>query len=287
VWTEIWAPPTAQQAANHVYLALDEQGIYHATWTETDEILDWNPTGIWYARSTDGGVTWTDFKNIRDNGSYASVGFDSGGNVHMLWNHNVSSIDGRYHAWSQDGGKNWTEPEWIFPGLSGRTGFPRMILDSDGVLHQVTSGYGLIGSNNIYYSRWLGDHWSELVRISEGIEHSELPEVAMVGGNHLFAVWCSWDINDVVYAAYQTGAAQVPLSAEPDPTLPDSITNVKETPEPALLEEESQEVVMFDPELLAQVEDNYQDSPLLPVALGILPSLIIVAGVMIWRFRRR
>lgn len=282
IWTEIWAPPTERQASRLARLAIDGNGVYHVAWTETDADLNWSPSGIWYARSIDGGSTWMDFNNIRDMGSYANIGFDSDGNVHLLWDHNVSSVDGRYSAFSIDGGKNWTEPEWIFPGLSGRTGYPRLFLDSEGTLHQITSGFGREGTNHIFHSQWLGDRWSDLVLISEGVGNSEGPAAAIVAGNHLFVGWRSWDMHDVVYSEFQTGSSPLPLQPTSSVPTPDVITNVTEEPVPGPITAGSDAEIQTTPVIPVLESGDLTGNPLQPVAIGILPSFILICGALIY-----
>ncbi|OQA21686.1 MAG: BNR/Asp-box repeat protein [Chloroflexi bacterium ADurb.Bin360] len=205
-WTHdilIWSPQTDRQATFTVRFESDANGVYHVVWTENDQDLGWEPSGIWYARSVDRGQTWQDFYHVPDQGSFINVGFDSTGNVHLLWDHSVGSEDGRYHAISHDGGVTWSEPRWIFPGLSGRTGFPRMILDSTGRFHQFTSGRGNGLEGGIYHSIWLDDRWSDPVLVSDPVpdNNNEGPVVAITNGNLLHVVYRNVrEIGDILYS---------------------------------------------------------------------------------------
>lgn len=205
-WTPdvtVWSPPSNTQATFTLRLAKDKEGILHIAWTETDEVLNWNPSAVWYARSLDGGQTWRDFLRIPDQGSYINIGFDALNNVHLLWNHNVGSVDGRYHAISKNGGETWSEPQWIFPGLSGRTGFPQLVLDSAGSLHQFTSGRGMGLEGGIYHSLWSGDQWASPILISKPVseDNNEGPVAAITSGNLIHVIWRNnVQIHDVLYA---------------------------------------------------------------------------------------
>ena len=274
----IWSAPSDLQACRDVRLEVDRLGTYHVAWTETDAASGWNPSGIWYARSPDGGETWTDYYHVPDRGSYVNIGFDSDDNVHLLWDHNVGSADGRYQDWSQDGGHSWRGPTQIFPGLSGRTGYPRTILDSDGTLHQVASGAGRGLSGGIYYSRWSDDRWSEPILISAGVGNSEGPAVAMLGGTSLCAVWRSWDDHDVFYATYETGAPAV----APVPTPQASLSVMTSTSQPTLAD---------TPELTPTVraetgwdkpsEDDVSRTPSsVPLLLGLLAASVLVGAAL-------
>jgi hypothetical protein len=281
----IWSPKTNDQATFTVRLARGEDNILHAAWTETDANLNWNPSGVWYARSLDGGKTWQDFLNIPDQGSYANIGFDSHRNIHLLWNHNVSSEDGRYHAMSVDGGKTWSKPEVIFPGLSGRTGFPQLVLDNAGILHQFTSGRGLGLEGGIYHSLWLGDRWGTPVLISKPVpeDNNEGPTVAITSGNLFHVAWRNnFNIHDVLYSFDKTDAPEKPVLPMPV-TLPS--TNIEPSPTPERPTPSPPKVSKASA-TDAKSSEGYPGSAssLNLLLIGVMPAALLVTIAVVWNW---
>ncbi len=185
----VWSPKTGDYAATKPQLCIDATGkIVHLVWQENAGALNWNPSGIWYARSEDQGVTWSEPEYLPYEGSTPNCNYDGNGLLHMLWNSGVGSVDGRYHRLSLDDGLTWTEPKAVLPGLSGRTNKPALAVDSSGVLH-LLSGAMADGKTRMFWSRWQGDRWTEPVSISNHMKSNESPSLVITNGNRLNAVW--------------------------------------------------------------------------------------------------
>lgn len=291
----IWSPETDNQATFTVRLARDGNGVLHTAWTENDASLDWNPSGVWYARSLDGGQTWQDTLHIPDEGSFINIGFDVDQNVHLLWNHSVGAEDGRYHAISTDGGETWSKPEVIFPGLSGRTGFPNMVLDSAGQLHQLTSGRGNGLEGGVYHSLWLSNHWSapELISAPVPEDNNEGPAAAGTTGNHLHVVYRNvFEIGDILYTDFTTDAPYEASEALPPLQSLESnapMVAVNATPR----SDQKQEVIGANSEPIEPARQPQtttsppsMTSPSTAVILAILPVVILLAVVALLHRRR-
>jgi hypothetical protein len=287
VLTKVWSPPADNFAAFTLRLAIDAQGVYHAAWTETAAELNYNPSGVWYARSLDGGASWQDFWYVPDEGSFINIGFDNENNVHLLWNHNVGSKDGRYHAISHDGGQSWSEPQWIFPGLSGRTGYPQTYLDNKGQLHQLTSGHpGLPNSESeIYYTQWLGDHWGDLTTIGDEplSDGEEGPVVAVVGGNQMYVVWRNNTIMDIMYAAIQLEANEETL------TSLNNFSSNDRNEDPLLTQdvvESVDDITANNSPTLSGSRPISRQTTAFPIILISIPALLFIGVVIIWQLKR-
>ncbi len=287
-WTQdvtVWQPPNGRLASRDVRLALDDDGVYHLAWTEADTTLDWNPSAVWYARSIDGGATWQDFYYVPDEGSYINIGFDGEGNVHLLWNQNVSRDDGRYHTWSRDGGQTWEKPQVTFHELSGRTGFPRMILDDDGILHQISSGRGRGRNGGIYASYWTGTRWAEPQLLSADVQddNNEGPSAALALGNQMHIVWRNNNtLGDVIYSNVTTNGTQL----EPVP-LPETLAFVTPEQEATAVPTAQIEATAVPTKLpisLAQAPPNSGISTTYSVigAIGIAFLLVMVVVMIQW-----
>lgn len=287
--SSIWSPPTNDQASRNVRLTVDQSGIYHVTWTETDIALNWNPSGIWYARSLDEGRSWQDFYYLPNQGSYINVIADEAGILHLLWNQNVGSTEGRFYTWSENGGQSWQEPVWIMAGLSGRTGYPRLATDSSGALHQITAGRGFGRDGGIYHSLWSGEQWLAPTLISNDIpfENNEGPDVTVTHGNQLHVVWFNWALNDIVYASHQTDAPQVrtefdlPMTdAPPEEVLSEHQEDGAEQEEATLQEPKEIDVASF---VLTSERQEAATSPYNSLFISLAPSLLLIVAVLIWR----
>jgi len=131
--TVVWTPPeTLAESAIAWEMASDTQGMLHLVYCQTRQ-LDAYPAGIYYRRSVDGGITWSDPVAL-----YASLyarlwtadmvhlalAADTSGNVLAGWD------DPRrkkaFYVFSADGGLSWSEPVEV--GEGGIVGLhPRFI----------------------------------------------------------------------------------------------------------------------------------------------------------------
>ena len=189
-----------------VNIVSDAAGTLHLVWCETDVRLGWGPSAICYVRSFDKGQTWQDFYAVRDEGSYPALGFDADGNIHMIWDHNITSGRGIGHCISRDGGTSWGDTQVFVSDLNGRTGRPQMVLDAAGDMHVVLAGAGRGTHGSIYHTILNGSQWTPLELVSEGLDLSEGPSLVLVDGSTLFAVWRDLTRNDVFYSQWSTGA---------------------------------------------------------------------------------
>lgn len=213
-WTEpveIWARTTDAFAADDPRLCVDPQGtVLHAVWHENAREQNWNPNGIWYVRSLDRGVTWSDQFYLQNGGSSPNCAYDGEGKLHMFWNNSVASVDGRYHRWSANDGKDWSDAVPIFAGLSGRTRAPAFGLDSLGVLYVLT-GAQSDNKTRMFVSHWQDESWTTPFSISGDLDFNESPDMVVTGGNRLHAVWhiVDKDLSNIWYSTYKTDAPSV------------------------------------------------------------------------------
>lgn len=169
-------------------------GAIHVVWSEISAEYDWESSGVWYARSTDGGATWSDFLYEADQGWWINVGLDAEGELHLIWEHGVGSSEGRWHRYSVDEGLHWSEPQVMFtPGpASGKTRWPVLGTDSSGTLHYVTPFNSIFLNGQTYFSEcvlhseWSGRSWinTEIIACNIG----EFADLAISHGNRLHVV---------------------------------------------------------------------------------------------------
>jgi|GEM_PF-6676910 len=212
---ETWSSPAIVAGASQpdrvpsdLSLALSGSGVVHAAWTEYALPEGWPPFSSLYARSNDGGATWTTPRQItgEDHGEIGVAAY--GSQVHLVWRSTIGG-DGTFHQRSSDGGMSWQAPDRTEDrgGFSGLPGFAR---DSQGNLHMV------IGS--AFVSTWRADldqatPWIDVsgqaLRNGTGQPsywtHPERAVVAVANGNQIHVVFAT-GARDLWHTMAQTDA---------------------------------------------------------------------------------
>lgn len=86
-------------------IAIDDRGNLSAVWED-----DRDGTSIYYARSTDGGDTWSKNVRITDNGFDPDIEVDAQGNLYVLWHRIEQPAANIYCSRSTTGGASWETP---------------------------------------------------------------------------------------------------------------------------------------------------------------------------------
>lgn len=187
-------------------IATDQKGRLHVVLTYTLNDLEarygrTDAMQLYYLRSDDRGATWSEPFLVTPEPDFGEINVVTFGEdtVHLVWNGRAGR-HGRYHRWSGDGGKTWSDTlEVLSPapqnplGTGGLTGFPALTTDAIGVLHMVSTTGG-----GDYYFRWSNGIWSSPSLISPGLDGSgvtktdnslEQPSITISQGNQLHAVF--------------------------------------------------------------------------------------------------
>jgi hypothetical protein len=284
-----------------VQLALDGQGRLHVVWDEMDPMTGVGQR-IRYARSLDGGPTWSTPREvaIRREGEstvawprIATVGND----VHIVWIQGERPY--RYHQWSSDGGETWTNPTRIFGEMHSAAGGDDLTVDSAGTMHFVAN---LRYPQGIYHSYWAGGGWSDLTPIYliqagtlvgrigpdgivRGYQDWHVPRMAISEGNRLHLVLQDQLRGEIWYMAGQIDAPYVP----PEP-LPMPVPVATSTPAPTMEPVATPSPRPYEQEAASSnVEpgNTRLGSPSFAVVTGIAPALLLVAVVVLVRLERR
>lgn len=270
-------------------IAADENGAIYIAWTRTSEDTNWSAVGVWFSRSLDGGLTWSQPTELVSGVGYgwSSLHVESSGRLHLFWIGSLA-IGGRYHRWSDDMGETWSETITISPPdqSSGYAGPVRPLIDSLERLSVVFPGLGA-GKENIWHSQWSGWDWMTPVVISGDLPNSQLADATMTRGHLAHAVWIEYKSGDIWYTSSDTSSpptAQAPLRSLPSviqatPSGDGGKTQPTATEMPALS--------VNTPQLL--------DSDAEPVGLGnstvlaisVIPAVALVAGVVLVALRKR
>lgn len=214
-------------------LAVDSTGAVYAVWQDTR-----NGTGdgdIYFAKSTNGGTTWT-HPNVRVSTDTTNVSqedptiaVDSNDHIYVAWEDERMGNWDIFFAKSEDGGSTWTEPNVIVsndttnsvqrnPTIAVSSTSTIYVIwedwrnDADG--HKIIPGGGTDGVNNadIYLAKSTdgGNTWTKpnlKVNTDSGTQQQIRPSLAVGSGNILHVVWqdyCNGN-SDIYYAESTNG----------------------------------------------------------------------------------
>jgi hypothetical protein len=208
-------------------LVIDAQQRLHAVWEQYDEHGFGVTNGVTYARSVDGGRTWSTVKfgATGDPSTSADValgipqqpaiGVDGAGVTILVYrDHPTQQVLYRLSR----NGTDWSAPRPI-PGI--RSGVARpydvydTITDGGGNLHLALVGY-VTGSDglSLIHSEWDGQRWLDPTVVTAAPPFPEYPKLAISRGNRLHLVWFAGDAADtssrkpigIWYSSVATGA---------------------------------------------------------------------------------
>lgn len=300
---QVWSSPlpidtivqTEAYAIGGIQLALSSPETIHVTWFQTAAEVNWNFWSVWYARSDDGGQTWSLKEEIATPRFGASdIAVDSDGNLHLVYGRNIGNPDGRWHQWSKDGGDTWSEPTLLFPqfeSASGDTGGYGFATDSTGVLHMVNSFADNSGEATAYHLEWQKDNWSQPQFVMGMNPH--FPRLTITLGNQLWFIAMAnhnhelWTNSRIVEAP---ALEPVPVRKEHDLISQD----VDASKADALVDSSAADTVVaptYEPVALNAQSSYAQSSSVSPVLFGVAPALLLVIGfvvvVQLTKTRRR
>ena len=162
-----WSPPKQVFDAaadgwamvDHPALLVTPDGVLHAAWVRAALPGTWQPQGIVYARSDNGGVTWTAPETT------AGAGYDwprlalAGGKTHLLY---AATVGGLWHRSLANGAGNgdvWSVAVRVRGWDAVRGPFGLAVSGPPFGEHSTLHAAGA-GSNALLYSAWDGSAWS-------------------------------------------------------------------------------------------------------------------------------
>ena len=127
-------------------IAIDQNNHIHVSWGSVGSSME----RIAYTKSTDGGVTWAETKELtwRDSDD-PKIAVDANNNIHVVWEGNCSKYSSDteiYHSVSTDGGTTWKTKRLCWTPGESRT--PDIAVDSSNHLHVVWEDF-----HEIYYKK--------------------------------------------------------------------------------------------------------------------------------------
>lgn len=279
---QIYVAPEGK-APHMTRLAIDPEGILHIVWTESPLPDGYPPSGVFYARSNDGGLNWslpTELAGI-DYGEAALV-VAQDGKIYVAYN-GRAGVGGKYHRWSDNGGLTWSMPIEVIPqGIGGLDGHPGLGVDSTGTLYFIGSGV----DRHAVVSEWHNRGWSPLQDLNTlapiALDFIEQPSLGIIRGNQLHVVF--WDGRTRLWHTWRfvDAPVQVPISY---PTIQPSPTFVKTaTPEFG-----GTPIVSSPPTLLSINKGQLPltTNPVYFVLISTVPSILITLIVLLTSLARR
>jgi hypothetical protein len=115
--------------------------------------------GVYYVRSTDGGLTWSAPAEVSGgsagNGRLVATRPDE---LHRFWTEAIAGDFSLYHQWSADAGETWSNAVRV-PGLRAISPNVALASDGNGALYLVGIETTLQGSAALFYLQWDGQAW--------------------------------------------------------------------------------------------------------------------------------
>ena len=301
---DTWGPPTCIPHAYTVReeehevrprLAIDSRGLLHVVWMLDDysslSRLGYSGRAVYYARSTDGGQSWSDMIAVDEGDSrdetyegsqpeWGNVVVDNEDRIHIVWIGTTGMW--RYHKWSGDGGMTWTSPQVAIPS-GGYNKWQGITVDRDGTLHLVWPSL-----QGLEYTKWDGKGWAPPV-LFEGTKGAHHAQAGVALGNELHAVWQNhggnlktWSRGQIMHAMMLTGAQ----SDEPQP-LPTARPRVQSTPTAAIEQVVEPTATPTARPMLTSIEPPAAVSnSTMPILIGLLPAVVLVGLVLLFRIRK-
>jgi len=193
VLSEPLAAPEASLA--NVRLLVDPAGYLHATW-QTNQPQGYGQ-GLYYARSLDGGRTWSRPVQFAWRGAgdtfaeYLRLAARGAGELHAIYVYGWHV--GRWHTISPDGGGTWSAPHHILTGMEGINGFVVPVVDGLDQLHLVINMRTASQVYGIFTAVWLGDKWSPVRVVDasgpEGLSAAHYAAATVALGTDIHVVW--------------------------------------------------------------------------------------------------
>lgn len=275
-------------SADRPRLALDAgAGVLHAAWLQATAPGVIGTQAVLYARSSDGGATWSEPVKIAEGDvDWPRIAVARAGELHVVWNQ--SRTAGTSEVWdrySPDGGERWSEGIPV-SGLGDVMGPAGLATDGAGALYLGAVGQGNTGDALLLVARWDGAGWgaaeqSSLLQDAAAGDAAALalgPGAARLGAV-LRASVRGADVT-MQFSALTTGRDVAPVPVTPAPAFTPLPTNTPApTATPLPTATPKPEVGVSDPP--EKIETGVTAGlDTIAVAGGL--AGVLVAGVAVW-----
>lgn len=177
-------------------LAVDSQGKLHLVWTEQNQ----NSLDVYYARSADGGITWSASQDIVPEAQLPvfspNIVVGSDDTLHLVWNARAPQAVQLHYRQSRDGGNTWSAPIVISGDIPRNAAGHSISVD---LRHRVHVAWHVgnpdtdAEATQIYYTRSVdnGSTFAVPRRLNMGSGHAAFPRFTVEGtsGDVLAVAW--------------------------------------------------------------------------------------------------
>lgn len=198
-WTQPIDISPDQRLAQFVRIAVDKNQAIDAVWNGAKKGAAEDRADLYFARSSDGGKTFTPARAIfnsacESSGPSIAVGFD--GTIHILWCE-VNATTGEkliFYSRSSDNGLTWSAKQLLAlenqKEGSGLSSQPTLGVSEEGVVH--ASWVDVIPGKNapdIFYAKCENDKWSRPTDVSNAARIAQQPVIACGRQHKVFLTW--------------------------------------------------------------------------------------------------
>jgi len=191
-----WTSPTnvskTPGSCSHPEMAVDKSGSINLVWSDTRAGAKGHD--IFFARSQDGGKTWTEALDISKTDGVASspaVAVSPDQSIHVVWRDTASgeTRPDIFYTSSSDQGKTWTKAEDI-SNTPKWSKDPTIAVGDDGVVH-VSWLDSRSGEQrpDIFYIQKLEGTWTKPLNVSNSERLSAHPSIACGPKGIVYIVW--------------------------------------------------------------------------------------------------
>lgn len=279
-------------------LVVDPQGVVHLLWEHQDNAPSGAGTYLLYRRSTDGGLTWGELVQLgapAEDSLQGALAVAHNGVVVVVYGGAQSGSI--FYQFSPDRGNAWSAP-MLVPGVmiadpSATDRQLRLAADSVGRFHLLAIGTeksSAISDPQLLHLSWNGQNWSPTGLVPSSGAAPRNPQLRIERGNRLHAVWQTTISNadqppqQMIW--YSSGQLEAP-PITPVPTftpLPDALP----TPTPTSLPTPTATLLPVEARQMDPIKGpprwEAESLPILFLAMG---PVVLLAGLLIWRVRRR
>jgi hypothetical protein len=200
-------------------IAVDDRDVIHVAWygKDPDNTGD-NQRQIKYARSTDGGATWSDWINVAKVPGYRGqplwqehpvLYVGARDTIYIVW----QGLDSTYSSASQakfvksaDGGATWDAWKNVSPMSRRNQSRPTIVTTNDGNRLYILAYGGVDGVQQIIWttSADRGDTWTPWSAVAPSAGDQRHVSVVLDSSDHLHAVWREVDGSGTTQIEYCT-----------------------------------------------------------------------------------
>lgn len=311
---ESWSEPTCiersyplrdQENEVRPRLAIDSQNVLHVVWMLDDysslSKLAYSGRAVYYAQSVNGGQSWSsplamDIVDGRDASfpegqlqwgpEWGNIVIDAQDRIHVVF---VGAPDmQRYHTFSEDGGRTWSPREVAIPS-GGYNSWQGLVADVSGNVYLIWPSL-----KGLEYTTWRDDVWSPVLAVADqqtvGAAHHAQAVIAL--GNQLHVVWQDYGGNPdnsvpgrILYASTLTDAAS--QQPKPVPTVVLRIEPAATATEVFAMSAAMTPVPNPQPMVVSDKQPRPVTSTGMLLVFSVLPAVLIIAVVLVWRIRSR